>query len=135
SQLVELTGPAGTAFMFDTSAIHRQGLPILEARQAVFFGYHDPSVPLQHEDIITYRYHPLLLNAAFLGDLSREDQRVLGFGNKTNFQPGFTRHENPPLIHRAYNASLSVSLRMEQFRERMAARWRRVLRLRPKTRY
>jgi hypothetical protein len=34
SQLVELTGPAGTAFMFDTSAIHRQGLPMLEARLA-----------------------------------------------------------------------------------------------------
>src|SRR5258706_7550123 len=63
SNLVELTGPAGTAFMFDTSAVHRQGLPMLESRQAVFFGYHDPRVRLQHEDLITYRYHPLLLNA------------------------------------------------------------------------
>lgn len=135
SNRVELAGPAGTAFLFDTTVVHRQGIPMLEPRQAIFYAYHDPRVTLQEEDIHYNRYHPLFLNAAFLGDLSREDQRILGFGNQTNLQPGFTRHENPPLIHRAYNASLSVSLRMEQFRERTAARWRRVLKLRPKTRY
>ena len=37
------------------------------ARHAVFYNYHDPSVPLQKEDVDYYRYHPLLLNAAFLG--------------------------------------------------------------------
>ena len=36
SRFVELTGPAGTAFLFDTSGIHRQGVPMLEPRQAVF---------------------------------------------------------------------------------------------------
>jgi len=135
SQRLELKGPAGTAFLFDTTIIHRQGVPMLDPRQAIFYAYHDPSVPIQDEDIYYNRYHPLLLNAAFLGGLTREDQRILGFGNKTNFQPAFTRHENPPLIYRAYNASLSLSLRLEQFRERMAARWRRLVGNNPTQRY
>src|SRR6266571_9053854 len=135
SQRLELKGPAGTAFLFDTTIIHRQGVPMLDPRQAIFYAYHDPSVPIQDEDICYNRYHPLLLNAAFLGGLTREDQRILGFGNKTNFHPAFTRHENPPLIYRAYNASLSLSLRLEQFRERMAARWRRLVGNNPTERY
>ncbi len=135
SDRIELAGPAGTAFLFDTTVVHRQGIPMLEPRQAIFYAYHDPRVALQEEDIYYNRYHPLFLNAAFLGDLSEDDQRVLGFGNKTNLQPAFIRHENPPLIHRAYSASLSVSLRFEQFRERMAARWRRALGMLPTTRY
>jgi hypothetical protein len=129
SQLVELTGPAGTAFMFDTSAIHRQGLPMLEARQAVFFGYHDPNVPLQHEDVITYRYHPLLLNAAFLGNLSDEDRRILGFGNKRNFVPTFVRHDQPPASYNAFCLAHSAGLVIRELRERMAARLRRSFRL------
>ena len=40
--------------MFDSSCIHRQGIPILEPRQAVFYNYHDPSVPLQPEDVEEY---------------------------------------------------------------------------------
>jgi hypothetical protein len=129
SQLVELTGPAGTAFLFDTSAIHRQGLPMLEARQAVFFGYHDPNVPLQHEDVITYRYHPLLLNAAFLGNLSDEDRRILGFGNKRNFVPAFVRHDQPPVSFNAFCLAHSAGLVIRELSERMAARLRRSLRL------
>jgi len=135
SDRIELAGPAGTAFLFDTTVVHRQGVPMLEPRQAIFYAYHDPRVALQEEDIHYNRYHPLFLNAAFLGDLSQEDQRILGFGNKTNLQPAFTRHENPPLLHWAYSASLSVSLRMEQFGERMAARWRRMLAMKPNNRY
>ena len=30
SKIVEMTGPAGTAFLFDTSGIHRQAVPVLE---------------------------------------------------------------------------------------------------------
>src|SRR6266576_1807950 len=60
SDVLELTGAAGTVFMFDTSAIHRQSIPIVEPRQAIFFGYHDPGIRLQPEDIAYYRYHPLL---------------------------------------------------------------------------
>jgi hypothetical protein len=90
-RVLEFLGPAGTAVLFDTSGIHRQSVPILEPRQAVFLNYHDPNVPLQKEDVEYYRYHPLLLNAAFLGGLSDEDRQILGFGNKTNHQPGFAR--------------------------------------------
>ena len=129
SKLVELTGPAGTAFMFDTSAIHRQGLPMLEARQAVFFGYHDPNVPLQHEDVITYRYHPLLLNAAFLGNLSDEDRRILGFGNKSNFVPAFVRHDQPPVTYNAFCFSHTVGLMIRELRERLGARLKRTFKL------
>src|SRR5437588_3315794 len=128
SELVEVKGPAGTVFLFDTSIVHRQGIPMLDSRQAIFYAYHDPAVVLQAEDVAYYRYHPLLLNAAFLGNLSEEDERILGFGDKRNFQPAFTRKDRPSIIYRAYAASLSLSLRYEQWRERMTARLARLTR-------
>jgi len=127
SEVIELSGTAGTVFMFDTSAIHRQSIPILEPRQAVFFGYHDPSVRLQPEDIGYYRYHPLLLNAAFLGDLSAEDHRILGFGNKTNFQPAFQRRDKPSLVYEMFSASHGAGLRYRHLQQRIVARLQRVL--------
>lgn len=129
SELIRLTGPAGTAFLFDSSAIHRQGIPMLEPRQAVFFAYHDPAVRLQPEDLDYYRYHPLLLNAAFLGDLSDEDRRVLGFGNKTNFRPAFERTGHPPFLFHAFSASVRTQIRMRHLRERLSGGLRRVLRI------
>lgn len=129
SELTRLTGPAGTTFLFDTSAIHRQGIPMLEPRHAVFYAYHDPTIPLQSEDVDYYRYHPLLLNAAFLGDLSDEDQRILGFGNKTNFQPAFARAGRPPFLYHAFNASVRTQIRMRHLRERLSAGLRRVFRI------
>jgi hypothetical protein len=128
-RLMELTGAAGTAFLFDTSGIHRQGVPILEPRQAIFYNYHDPHVRLQPEDVSYYRYHPLLLNAAFLGNLSREDERILGFGQKTNFQPAFTRQGRVPRSYRAFNAMFSAQLRVRELRQRVAARLRRTFHL------
>src|SRR5258707_6812442 len=129
AQIFEVKGPAGTAFLFDTSAIHRQGVPMLETRQALFYNYHDPKVPLQQEDLIAYRYHPLLLNAAFLGELSAEDQRILGFGNKTNFVPAFVRQDQPPVLYDAFCFAHNTGLRFRELRERMAARLRRTLRI------
>jgi Phytanoyl-CoA dioxygenase (PhyH) len=128
AQIFEVKGPAGTAFLFDTSGIHRQGVPMLETRQALFYNYHDPKVRLQHEDLITYRYHPLLLNAAFLENLSDEDRRILGFGNKTNFVPAFVRHDQPPLSYNALCLANSASLVIRELRQRMAARLRRTFR-------
>lgn len=125
SRLVELTGAAGTAFLFDTSGIHRQGVPMLEPRQAIFYNYHDPRVRLQQEDVSYYRYHPLLLNAAFLGRLSREDQRILGFGNKTNLQSCFERQTQTPLAFKASSAVFDAQLRVRELRARIAARLRR----------
>jgi hypothetical protein len=123
--VVEMAGPAGTVFLFDTSAIHRQSIPILEPRQAIFYAYHDPEVPLQAEDIAYDRYHPLLLNAAFLGDLSAEDRRILGFGNKTNFQPAFERQDQPPLSFEVFSGLHSAHLRLARLRERVTVRMRR----------
>lgn len=119
SRIVELTGPAGTAFLFDTSGIHRQGVPMLEPRQAIFYNYHDPKVRLQQEDVNYYRYHPLLLNAALLGNLSSEDQRVLGFGNKTNFQPAFERKVSTPLGYIGFNSAFDAQIRLRDLRQRI----------------
>ena len=127
SQFVELTGRAGTAFLFDTSGIHRQGVPILEPREAIFYNYHDPRVRLQQEDMSYYRYHPLLLNATFLGDLSGEDQRILGFGNKLNFQPAFERQGRVPLSYHAFSAYFDVQLRARDVWLRVGARLKRAL--------
>lgn len=125
SELIELKGPAGTVFLFDTSIIHRQGIPMLEPREAIFYAYHDPGVRLQQEDIDYYRYHPMLLNAAFLGNLSEEDQRILGFGDKRKFQPAFVREDQPSLIYRIYSTSLSAQVRVSDFKERLKARLNR----------
>ena len=125
SEIAELYGSAGTAFLFDTSGIHRQSVPMLDERRACFFNYHDPSVPLQKEDQDGYRYHPLLLNAAFLGNLSGQDQRILGFGNKTNFKPAFVRSNKPSFLYRALAAAHSADLRLKNLRERLVARLHR----------
>jgi hypothetical protein len=125
SQIVELMGSAGSAFLFDTSGIHRQGVPMLEPRQAVFYNYHDPSVVLQKEDIDYYRYHPLILNAAFLGNLSVEDQRILGFGNRTNFVHSFERTPKHTLLQNVFRLALEGTIRASSFRERVAARLKR----------
>jgi len=126
SELVEMKAPAGTVFMFDTSIIHRQSIPMLEPRHAVFYAYHDASVTLQKEDVAYYRYHPLLLNAAFLGDLSAEDQRILGFGDKRNLQPAFVRNGKPSTLQRMIATANAVDLRMRHLRERVSARIQRL---------
>ncbi len=115
-------GRAGTAFMFDTSGIHRQGVPMLERRHAIFFNYHDPNVRLQEADRKFYRYHPLLLNAAFLGNLSADDQKLLGFGNKTNFIPGYVRPATPPKLYNVFAATLNLQLHARSLRERIVAK-------------
>lgn len=127
SEHLELKGPAGTVFMFDTSVIHRQGLPIREPRNAIFYAYHDPAITLQAEDVDYYRYHPLLLNAALLGDLSQDDQRVLGFGDKRNYQPAFVRDAEPSFLHHVMSATNGACLRLDQLRQRISARLRRMM--------
>lgn len=126
SQIAEMLGPAGTAFVFDTSGIHRQSVPMLEERQACFFNYHNPRVPLQQEDVDYYRYHPLILNAAFLGNLSDEDERILGFGNKTNFVPAFVRSSRPSIFYQALTTAYNAEVRLRKINELVAARLRRM---------
>ena len=125
-QVIELSGVAGTAFLFDTSIVHRQGIPMLEPRQAVFYAYHDASVALQQEDVDYHRYHPLLLNAAFLGNLSADDERILGFGDKRNYQPAFVRQGKPTLLHRIMSASNGAQMRIQLLRQRIGARIQRL---------
>ena len=127
--IVEVLGPAGSAFLFDTSGIHRQSIPILEVRHAVFLNYHEPHVPLQQEDVEYYRYHPLLLNAAFLGDLSDDDRRLLGFGDKTNYIANFERQTQHRGFHRLITRLYSAKLLVRQYRERLWGKAKRVLRL------
>jgi hypothetical protein len=112
--IVEATGPAGSAFMFDTSGTHRQAMPVLEPRQAIFLNYHDPAIPLQQEDIEYYRYHPLLLNAAFLDNLTMEDQRILGFGDKRNYQHGFVRRRRHPMLETMNRSLMEATLHANQ---------------------
>lgn len=124
SEIVEVVGSAGTAILFDTSGIHRQSVPILERRHAVFLNYHDPRIPLQKEDVDYYRYHPLLLNAAFLGGLTDEDRRILGFGNKINYIPAFRRKPRDTgfqaLMRRTYDAKLRADGFFDRVRRRVA---------------
>jgi hypothetical protein len=131
SQIVEANGPAGTAILFDTSGIHRQSVPILEPRNAVFLNYHDPSIPLQREDVEYYRYHPLLLNAALLGGLTDEDRRVLGFGNKTNYNAAFERRPRHTGLQSLIRLTYGAKLRAEGFRERVSGRLSRMVPPRP----
>lgn len=127
AQIAELMGAAGTAFLFDTSGIHRQGVPMLEEREACFFNYHDPKVRVQKEDLDTYRYHPLILNAAFLGNLSDEDQRILGFGNKVRFNAAFTQPGAPSLLYRTFQSAHTAQLHLKDLRGRVNARIRRLV--------
>ena len=112
--IVEVLGPAGSAFMFDTSGIHRQSTPVLDPREAIFLDYHDPAVPLQREDVEYYRYHPLLLNASFLGNLTPEDQRILGFGDKRRYQHCFSRRCRHPVLETMNRSFMELTLRVDQ---------------------
>jgi hypothetical protein len=128
-EILECTGPAGTAILFDTSGIHRQSYPIREPRHAVFYNYHDPRVPLQQEDIDYYRYHPLLLNAAFLGNLTEEDRRILGFGNKTNYNPDFERQPRHSLYQALMRTSFNAKLLLGELGGRVVRKLKRLFRL------
>ena len=128
-QILEVVGPAGTAFLFDTTGIHRQSVPILEPRHALFYDYHDPAVKLEQENVTNYRYHPLLLNAAFLGNLSADDQRLLGFGNKIHHIPAYERPEKHATLQRVFNGAFDLELRARNLHERIVARLNRTLKL------
>lgn len=127
SDIVEVTGPAGSVIFFDTSGIHRQGRPMLHERLAIFYNYHDPSVPIQKEDVEYYRYHPLILNAAFLGDLTEEDRRILGFGNKTNHIPAFERAPGHEGFQNVMRSVFNAKLRTQRFTGRVRGKLQRML--------
>lgn len=109
-------GPAGTVVLFDPTGIHRQASPVLTPRRIVMLNYHDPSVPIQQQDKEWGRYRPLLLNAEFLGDLSSEQQRILGFGVKGQLGSWFPKHRRFPAMHRRIQRRLSTHVRWLDYR-------------------
>ena len=127
-----MKGPAGTTFLFDTAGIHRQSAPVLSPRWAAFYNYHDPQVPLQEIDVAAYRYHPLILNAAFLGDLSSEERRILGFGNLSYYQPEHPLEVRHPLLQnaatRAYRGLLAAESLLHEARTAWAYLRRKIRR-------
>ena len=126
-EVVKVVGPAGTGCLFDTSGVHRQGVPILAPRQAVFLNYHETRYPLQPSDIKGNRYHPLILNAAFLGNRTAEDFRVLGFGDTTNYRPGHVRPARFPRLDAWYRQQLLAAIRVANLGARISGRLKRLL--------
>ncbi|MCX2792549.1 phytanoyl-CoA dioxygenase family protein [Vibrio sp. Sgm 5] len=105
-----VTGKAGTAFLFDTSGVHRQNYPVLTSRNVVFYNFHDPAFPIQSLDKEYDRYAPLLLNAAFLKGLTKEHERILGFGDERYFEDGFIPKQRYPALHSLVKAGLFTRL-------------------------
>ena len=102
---------------------------MLEPRRAVFYAFHDPEVPLQKEDVDYYRYHPLLLNAAFLGDLSEQDRRILGFGDKTNYIHAFQRASRHRRFQKTVAAAFHSKIVVDSFFSRVAGRLKRTFKI------
>jgi hypothetical protein len=129
-QTVDMKGPAGSTFLFDTAGIHRQSSPCLKPRWVVMYNYHDIRVPLQEIDVSAYRYHPLILNAAFLGGLSAEQQRILGFGNRSQYQGEHTTEVRHPRLQATitwfYQRYLTAEHGVEQVREALRTMRRRL---------
>ena len=69
----------------------------------------------------------MLLNAAFLGNLTEEDKRVLGFGDKRSYQENHVRKTGHRTYHAAVQQFFDLKLRWEEFRGRVAARLDRLL--------
>ena len=127
-RIVHVKGKAGTTFLFDTAGIHRQSTPVLRPRRVVFFNYHDPRISLQQIDVEAYRYHPLILNAAFLGDLSSEDRRILGFGNRLKYQPGYAPEPHHRWLQQLFTGAYTLVLGVESASATMKTGWRYALR-------
>lgn len=125
-QIATVAGAAGTVILFDTSGIHRQSTPILEPRDAIFLCYHNSSVPIQQEDVDYYRYHPLLLNAALLGNLTADDERILGFGNKLSYQAGFVRKSGYPVLQQVVRYSHHGCVALRSFLDELGWRLKNV---------
>jgi hypothetical protein len=102
-------------------------MPNLYPRRAIFLNYHDSKIPLQAEDVEYNRYHPLVLNAAFLGNLDAEDYRILGFGDKTNYVPAFQRKAKHTAFQSVVKKSYEIKLSTDRFSQRVSGRLARIL--------
>jgi len=75
---------------------------------------------------IYYRCHPLLLNAAFLGNPSADDQRILDFRDKSNYLHAFERPPKHTMLQNSFRKLFEISIRIGAYRERVAARLKRM---------
>ena len=120
---VHITGKAGTAILYDSSGIHNmEHIPVKEPRIAAFLNYRDPNIKVQPEDIEYYRYHPLILNSAFLGGLSAEDKRVLGFGDKTNYIPNYERPDKYSVFQKTLGKTYDALMLSDNISKRVIAK-------------
>jgi hypothetical protein len=70
--------------------------------------------------------HPLLLNSAFLVNLSADDRRLLGFGTKTDYQAAFERCTDHKRFQAAVQRCFGVRMWVNELRLRVQGRWRRM---------
>jgi hypothetical protein len=121
-------GPAGTVFLFDSSGVHRQETPIVTARDAAFLVFHDPDVPLQSDDLVADRYHPLIVNTASLSDLDAEQLRSLGVGTRALQRRGYQPPPRSPALQRTIETltrtHITASRGVGRLRDMMRARLR-----------
>jgi hypothetical protein len=120
----QVMGRAGTAFLFDSSGVHRQATPIATERDAVFLVFHDPTVPLQAEDRVANRYRPLLLDAATLGDLDGEQLRALGVGSRALQRRGYRPPASAPALQRTVEVLTRTHITATRGWQRATARFR-----------
>lgn len=115
--LVNAKGEAGSCFLFDTSGIHRQSVPVLKPRWVVMYNYHDPKTPMGNFATGYGRYRPHMLNASFLGGLSNEQQRVLGFYRDTPEEPFHPNERRYRGTHSFVKATTKMRLEYQHIRQ------------------
>lgn len=114
-KIIDAKGEAGTCFLFDTSGIHRQSVPVLKKRWVIMYNYHDPTTPMGDFATGYGRYRPHMLNAGFLGGLSANQQRILGFHRKrpeSGFHPEERRY---PATHNLVGLITRLRLEYQDF--------------------
>jgi len=59
-----------------------------------------------------------------LGDLSAEQRRILGFGNKRNYVHAFVRNQRYPKLRKTFQAIFNAQVFLDAFSERVRTRIR-----------
>jgi hypothetical protein len=117
--IVDAKGGAGSCFLFDTSGIHRQSIPVLKKRWVIMYNYHNPDVPMGDFATGYGRYRPHMLSACFLGSLTVEQQRILGFNRKPpdeGFHPAERRF---PATHSLVQLITRMTLEYQDFAQQL----------------
>ena len=68
-----------------------------------------------------------ILNAAFLGNLSSEAQRILGFGDKTRYIPAFQRKTEHRVFYQTMDRVFNACVGVSDFKGRAVDRLKRIL--------